>query len=98
MFWYSITSVVTISCPITAKLLFTVIFFALINSSAFLLDIFKWRAKYLFILNYSSSDGDEKYSPIEGKSSKLPKPVLSKNSSVVEYKIGLPGTSSSPAL
>ena len=93
-----ITSDVIISCPITASLLLTVIFFALINSSAFLLDVFKCRAKYLFILNYSSSDGDEKYSPIVGKSFKLSKPVFSKNSSVVEYKIGLPGTSSSPDL
>ena len=67
-----------------------------INSSAFRLEVFKWRAKNLFILNYSSSAGDEKYSPILGSSSILWNPVFSKNISVVVYRIGFPGTSSSP--
>ena len=91
-------SEVIISCPSTANLLFTLILFFKISSSAFRLEVFKWSAKYLFILNYSSSFGEEKYSPIVGSSSKLSNPVFAKNSSEVPYKIGLPGTSSSPDL
>ena len=60
--------------------------------------MFKLRARNLLILNYSSSLGELKYSPILGKSSKEDMFVFSKNKLVVLYSIGLPGTSNCPSL
>ncbi len=61
--------------------------------------MFKFKARYLLILNYySSSLGESKYSPINGRLSKFSISIFSINNSVVLYKIGFPGTSNSPAL
>ena len=53
-----------------------------INLSASLLEMFKFRARNLLILNYSSS-GESKYSPILGKLSRDSRSVFSKNKFVV---------------